>query len=78
IFDVEILARRIAASRWDGRPPIEEALYEFPLAAWIDVAGSKVQPIDFVRASIALRKLHRRYLSPRAKRWPSETDTATE
>ena len=78
IFDVEILARRIAGTRWDGQPPIEGALYELPLAAWIDVAGSKVQAIDFVRASIALGKLHRRYLSTRAERWPSETDTATE
>ena len=78
IFDVEILARRIAATRWDGQPPIEGALYELPLDAWIDVAGSKVKAIDFVRASMALRKLHRRYLSPRAQRWPSEADTATE
>ena len=78
IFDVEILARRMAASRWDGRPPIENVLYEFPLDSWVDVGGSKVRALDFLRASIALRKLHRRYLGARATRWPSETGTAKE
>ena len=64
IFDVEILARRIAAGRDGGLPPVEEAIYELPLDTWVDVAGSKVRPGDFVRATLAMWRIRRRYLRP--------------
>ena len=50
IFDVELLARLICRRRNGGEPPVEDAVYEIPLAEWRDVAGSKVRPKDFFKA----------------------------
>lgn len=44
IFDVEILARHLAASRR------KDAIYELPLRRWTDVGESRVRWVDFVRA----------------------------
>jgi dolichyl-phosphate beta-glucosyltransferase len=53
IFDVELLARFIAARRpADG--PAEERLYELPLTHWEDVAGSKLRLRHFLRAALEL------------------------
>jgi glycosyltransferase involved in cell wall biosynthesis len=63
VFDVEILARAIAARRGSGRPAIEGAIYEFPLHEWHDVAGSKIRPLDWMRAFfglVAIRWIYRR------------------
>lgn len=65
IFDVEIIARRIAAGRAAALTPAEEAIYELPLDTWVDVAGSKVGPADFVRAMLAMWRIRDRYLSKR-------------
>jgi hypothetical protein len=61
IFDVEIVARLVAARRATDRPGVGEVVYEFPLHEWRDVAGSKVKPRDFVRAFFELAAISRRY-----------------
>jgi len=59
IFDVEILARLIAAT---SSKAVEARTYEYPLESWHDVSGSKVRPKDFLRAGIDILRLKRRYL----------------
>ncbi len=54
IFDVEIVARAIAARRGTSRPAIEESIYEFPLHEWHDVAGSKLKSLDWLKAFFGL------------------------
>jgi glycosyltransferase involved in cell wall biosynthesis len=56
IFDVEILARLMAARLGNGGPPIEETVYEFPLHQWHDV-GSKVKPLDMLKALVGLASI---------------------
>jgi len=60
IFDVEILARYIQRR---GRDFCFHSIYEFPLKAWEDVAGSKVGPFDFFYAAFDIFRIHRRYLA---------------
>ncbi|HLI83956.1 MAG TPA: glycosyltransferase [Bryobacteraceae bacterium] len=48
IFDVELIARFIRAT--GNAAEAGRGIYEFPLREWVDVAGSKVRPKDFVRA----------------------------
>ena len=67
IFDVEIIARRIAAGRARALPDVEDVIYELPLDTWIDVAGSKVTPVDFVRAILAMWRIRGAYLRPGAR-----------
>jgi putative flippase GtrA len=55
IFDVEMLARYL-----HGRETPHQ-IRELPLDRWTDVAGSKVKPIDFLRALGELIRVHRRY-----------------
>jgi glycosyltransferase involved in cell wall biosynthesis len=54
IFDVEIVARLIAARRETELRRVEEIVYEFPLHEWRDIAGSKVKARDFGRAFFEL------------------------
>jgi len=63
LFDVEILARLIRARRGMRLPPVEDIIYEFPLHAWHDVAGSKVRPWDFARAFGGLATIYWHYLA---------------
>jgi dolichyl-phosphate beta-glucosyltransferase len=60
VFDVELLARyrRLVSEQ---PPPLEQRLYELPLAQWTDVAGSKVRPWDFVRSGLELVRIWRAY-----------------
>jgi len=60
-FDVEIIARLAQQQRQRGGPDAADLIYELPLLAWHDVAGSKVSKFDFVRAVIDLNRLRRRY-----------------
>ena len=61
IFDVEILARFIARHQTD-RAYVHDAIYEFPLPVWVDVAGSKVGSLDFIKAFGELLTIYRTYL----------------
>jgi glycosyltransferase involved in cell wall biosynthesis len=61
-FDVEILARLIRWRREAGLPAADEVLCEVPLAEWIDVAGSKVRWLDYLRSGVDLLRIRRRYL----------------
>jgi dolichyl-phosphate beta-glucosyltransferase len=54
-FDVELLARFLAAGRG------VEALYELPLECWEDVAGSRVRPSDFFVALVEVARIWARY-----------------
>jgi glycosyltransferase involved in cell wall biosynthesis len=56
IFDVEILARMMATT-----PHADEAIYEFPLDRWEDVAGSRLRLRDFAAAALDLAAIRWRY-----------------
>lgn len=60
IFDVELLARSLAAWRLAGLRP-EDKIYELPLQTWVDVAGSKLRPQDFAHSFTDLIKIRREY-----------------
>jgi hypothetical protein len=60
VFDVEILARFIRV-RGYNLSSVENAIYEYPLRQWRDVAGSQVRPRDFFRAFFDVIKIYRRY-----------------
>ncbi|MBV9762433.1 MAG: glycosyltransferase [Acidobacteriaceae bacterium] len=62
VFDVEILARYLNLHNDDPRL-LEPLIYEYPLDAWVDVAGSKVHPGDFFTAFIDIARIKLRYLS---------------
>jgi dolichyl-phosphate beta-glucosyltransferase len=61
VFDVEILARSIAFHKGDVGY-LHQAIYEFPLPRWHDVAGSKVRPGDFFKGAIDLFRIYNAYL----------------
>lgn len=67
VFDVEIIARYMEL---DPRGPnrIGEALFEQPLRQWIDVRGSKVQPMDFAKSARDLALIFRAYSRHRSSR----------
>jgi glycosyltransferase involved in cell wall biosynthesis len=56
-FDVEILARLIRSRRGRDLPPAEAVVCEVPLAEWIDVGGSKIRPLDYLRAGLDLLRI---------------------
>ncbi len=58
IFDVELIARLVKNA---GRDMAERAIYEYPLSRWIDIAGSKVKPSDFLRALVELCQIRSTY-----------------
>lgn len=60
IFDVEIIARLICAVDGD-RSKVEQAVFEFPLMQWDDVAGSKLHPLDFFKAFGEIITIWRQY-----------------
>ena len=62
IFDVELLARLIVLLRDNPSVPMADVVNEMPLRSWRDVAGSKVRPLDFVRALGQLVRIYRVYL----------------
>jgi dolichyl-phosphate beta-glucosyltransferase len=61
IFDVEILARLDVLLKSAGGSSVKEALYEFPLDAWYEIAGSRLRMTDFLRATVELTDLCWRY-----------------
>ncbi|TFG96550.1 MAG: glycosyltransferase [Myxococcales bacterium] len=60
-FDVEILARLIQLRLAGGLSPAESVVCELPLSEWIDVAGTKVGALDYLRAAVDLFRIWRRY-----------------
>jgi hypothetical protein len=62
LFDVEILARRIAQGRAGGRRPAREVIQEVPIQEWTDVTGSKLRPGAYLRAALDLLRIRRRHL----------------
>jgi hypothetical protein len=67
IFDVEILARYIALHHGDNSYLVD-SIYELPLKQWEDVAGSKVHPSDFLKATFDIWRIYRTYIAPIPKR----------
>jgi glycosyltransferase involved in cell wall biosynthesis len=61
IFDVEILARLVAAV---GEQRAEQMIYECPLDRWTDIGGSQLKPRDFVRAAVDLAAINWRGIRP--------------
>jgi dolichyl-phosphate beta-glucosyltransferase len=59
IFDVELLARLIAA---EGHEAAIAQIYEMPLEAWSEVAGSKLKSGDFVKAVGELLGIYATYI----------------
>jgi dolichyl-phosphate beta-glucosyltransferase len=64
IFDVELIARTLAARRIIGAP--DHGIREVPLRRWTDVQGSKVGITDGVVAFIELARIRKRYPAGRA------------
>jgi glycosyltransferase involved in cell wall biosynthesis len=60
LFDVEILARMIAASP-GGTAGVAERTYELPLDEWRDVTGSKLTRAAYARAATSIFTLYRAY-----------------
>jgi glycosyltransferase involved in cell wall biosynthesis len=64
VFDVEILARYLRFFKHDNRK-LAQAIYEYPLERWVDVAGSKVHPGDFLKAFVDVARIRRKYFGRR-------------
>lgn len=62
VFDVEILARYQTLFRRQGKN-LAEAIYEYPLEVWVDVAGSKVGLKDFLVAFWDVMRIRQKYLN---------------
>lgn len=61
VFDVEILARYLRFFNGD-RGKLAQAIYEYALEQWVDVAGSKVHASDFLKAFVDIVRIRRKYL----------------
>lgn len=61
VFDVEIIARFLNLYGNDARQ-LEQIIYEYPLETWVDIAGSKVGPADFLMALQDVIRIKRKYL----------------
>jgi glycosyltransferase involved in cell wall biosynthesis len=62
-FDVELLARLLRERRTRGLPSAAGAIYEYPLPSWRDVPGSRLRPVDYLRAARDLWRIRRRYFA---------------
>ncbi|MCC7403272.1 MAG: glycosyltransferase [Bdellovibrionales bacterium] len=59
LFDVELLFRIQATAQFAQVGT--NLIYELPLNEWVDVAGSRVRPGDFLKAPFELWKIRRHY-----------------
>jgi len=57
IFDVEILARYILLTKYQGALPLADIACEYPLGKWLDVPGSKLKVRDFGVAIFEMAKI---------------------
>jgi dolichyl-phosphate beta-glucosyltransferase len=55
VFDVELLVR------FSQNHEVQQKLIELPLRQWRDVMGSKMRPLDFLRAPLELLRIHNAY-----------------
>jgi hypothetical protein len=62
VFDVEILARFLNLYAGNARR-LADAIYEYPLEVWTDVAGSKLASVDCVAAARDLARIKLAYLT---------------
>ena len=62
VFDVEILAR-YQKLFLDQHHSLARVIYEYPLETWVDVAGSKVHPGDFLIAFWDILRIHFKYFA---------------
>ena len=67
IFDVELMARARQLEKFYQCRALEDTVYELPLTRWMDVAGSKVKPHDFLKAFFELCSIYWNYLRPSIK-----------
>lgn len=58
IFDVELLFRM---KQIKTEEELHDAIYEMPLNKWVDEAGSKLSPFDFLKAPLELIKIIFKY-----------------
>lgn len=61
VFDVELIARWIRLNQFDMKA-VEASIYEYPLHAWEDVAGSKLKSTDFLKGLRDVVRIYRKYL----------------
>ena len=71
IFDVEILARMIAAAAATAQSSVNESIYEYPLERWQDVSGSRLKSHDFLVAAIDLAAIYWRSFTREACERPA-------
>ena len=57
IFDVEILARYLLLTKYQGALPLADIACEYPLGRWLDVPGSKLKASDFGVAILEMAKV---------------------
>jgi dolichyl-phosphate beta-glucosyltransferase len=62
LFDVEILARWIQASKRGEVAPVRSVVYEYPLEQWIHRSGSKLRATDALGALVDLVRIGQTYL----------------
>jgi dolichyl-phosphate beta-glucosyltransferase len=62
IFDVELLARLGVRDGRYASQRLLDSIYEYPLLAWRDVAGTRLSFEDFPTAALDLWRIHRTYI----------------
>jgi len=72
IFDVEILARYILLTKYQGAAPLADIACEYPLRKWFDVPGSKLKARDFGVAILEMAKIWRMLRSSRSRQYYEE------